>query len=204
MWPVVHYISRVLSTTAIIDDEHLSRWLVKVSQNSNPTTWAEGFLCLDSGASISVISRKFASLSCVKVYNVNNDLQLLSASGQRMVFDGLMTPMIDLTNCQITQYRKCCFTRLQTEEFFMCTADMVKLPLLSSNWPFEKCTHCLFDIGNKAWEPKRVNQNSPSYFKSVKTKSNPGLNSCQLSETFRYPSLSLIYSAQGVNGCQAV
>ena len=57
----------MLSANVAIDDNPLSRLLVKVSMESNPTNWGEGFVTLDSGTSVSVISRNFAGLSDIKV-----------------------------------------------------------------------------------------------------------------------------------------
>ena len=60
-------------------------------------------MTLDSGASISVISRKFASLSNIRVEKIQHSLQLVNASGEAMQVDGVVSPLITLTNGH--QYR---------------------------------------------------------------------------------------------------
>ena len=73
----------------VLDAEPLQRLLVKINHNSDSTHWAEGMMTLDSGASISVISRKFASLSNIRVEKIQHSLQLVNASGEAMQVDGV-------------------------------------------------------------------------------------------------------------------
>ena len=43
--------TRVLSVGVVIDEEPLQKLLVKVSNDLDPTNWAEGMVTLDRGAS---------------------------------------------------------------------------------------------------------------------------------------------------------
>ena len=56
---------------------------------------------------------------------------------------------------------------LSTEEFLICTSDMVKLQLLPNKWPFHKGSGGLNNVGNKDWKPIKVSNSniSTSYFK---------------------------------------
>ena len=55
-------------------------------------------MTLDSGASISVISYNFAALSNITVEKLSHSLQLIDASGEQMLVDGVIYPLITLTN----------------------------------------------------------------------------------------------------------
>ena len=155
----------------VIDREPLQRLLVKVASDSNPTHWAEGMVTLDSGASVSVISRNFAALSNIKVEKLSHALQLLNASAEEMVVDGVIYPQITLTNGQQQKLGAVVVSLdLSTELFLICTSDMVKLQLLPNKWPFHKKSGGLNNVGNKSWKPIKVSNSNIStlYFKSRK------------------------------------
>ena len=127
-------------------------------------------MTLDSGASISVISRKFASLSNICVEKIQHSLQLVNASGEAMQVDGVVHPLITLTNGH--QYRLgpvIVSPDLSTEHFLVSTRDMIKLGILPDRWPFNRKSGGLHDIGNRGWMPIQVSTEtvSKSYFNSV-------------------------------------
>ena len=160
----------MLSVGVVIDREPLQRLLVKVAGDSDPTHWAEGMVTLDSGASVSVISRNFAALSNIKVEKLSHSLQLLNASAEEMVVDGVIYPQITLTNGQQQKLGAVVFSPdLSTEQFLICTSDMVKLQLLPNKWPFHKESGSLNNVGNKSWRQIKVSNSniSTSYFRSV-------------------------------------
>ena len=153
----------------MVDDKPLTQLLIIVSDEPNPTHWAEAYLTLDSGDSISVISRNFANLSKIKIQDVTNNLQLFNTSGQKMTVDGVISAVVHLTNGQVTWMGNVVVSLdLLTKEFLLCMADMVKLQILPSDWPFEKHDKGLFDVENKSWHPISSDHNSVSFFKSVK------------------------------------
>ena len=127
-------------------------------------------MTLDSGASISVISRNFASLSNINVEKLQHSLQLVNASGEAMQVDGVVSPLITLTNGH--QYRLgpvIVSPDLSTEHFLVCTRDMIKLGILPDRWPFNRKSGGLHYIGNRGWMPIQVSTEkvSTSYFNSV-------------------------------------
>ena len=125
---------------------------------------------LDSGASVSVISHNFAALSNIKVEKLSHTLQLLNASGEVMVVDGVIYPQIILKNGQQQKLGAVVVSPdLSTEQFIICTSDMVKLQLLPNKWPFHKESGGLNNVGNKSWKPIKVSNSniSTSYFRSV-------------------------------------
>ena len=154
----------------VLDAEPLQKLLVKINQNSDSPQWAEGLMTLDSGASISVISRKFASLSNICVEKIQHSLQLVNASGAAMKVDGVVCPLITLTNGrQIRLGPVIVSPDLSTEHFLVCTRDMIKLGILPDRWPFNRKSGGLHDIGNRGWMPIQVSTEtvSKSYFNSV-------------------------------------
>ncbi len=127
-------------------------------------------MTLDSGASISVISRNFASLSNIHVEKLQHSLQLVNASGEAMQVDGVVSPLITLTNgCQHRLGPVIVSPDLSTEHFLVCTRDMIKLGILPDRWPFNRKSGGLHDIGNRGWMPIQVSTEkvSTSYFNSV-------------------------------------
>ena len=160
----------MLSVDVVLDAEPLQKLLVKINQNSDSPQWAEGLMTLDSGASISVISRKFASLSNICVEKIQHSLQLVNASGAAMQVDGVVNPLITLTNGhQIRLGPVIVSPDLSTEHFLVCTRDMIKLGILPDRWPFNRKSGGLHDIGNRGWMPIQVSTEtvSKSYFNSV-------------------------------------
>ena len=154
----------------VLDSEPLQRLLVKVNQNSDSTHWAKGMMTLDSGASISVISRNFASLSNINVEKLRHSLQLVNASGEPMKVDGVINPLITLTNGHQHRLGPIIVSPdLSTEQFLVSTGDMIKLGILPARWPFNKKSGGLQDVGNKGWMPIQVchEKVSTSYFNSV-------------------------------------
>ena len=154
----------------VLDKEPLQRLLVKVASDSDSTHWAEGMVTLDSVDSISVISRNFAALSNITVEKLSHSLQLLNASSEEMVVDGVIYPQISLTNGQQQQLGAVVVSPdLSTEQFLVCTSDMIKLQILPNRWPFHRKSGGLNNVGNKSWKPIQVNNSnvSTSYFKSV-------------------------------------
>ena len=127
-------------------------------------------MTLDSGASISVISRNFASLSNITVDKLSHSLQLVNASGEQMKVDGVINPLITLTNGHQHKLGTVVVSPdLSTEQFLVCTGDMVRLGILPNRWPFHKQSGGLHNVGNKGREPIQVcdEKVSTSYFKSV-------------------------------------
>ena len=158
-----------------LDKEPLLRLLVRVSNTSDPPEWSEGMLTLDSGASINVISCNFAKLANIDVDKVDDSLQLFNASGKQMTVDGVIHPLITLTNGQQTRLGVVIVSPdLIEEQFLLSTNDMVHLKLLPDSKPF----HGLHNIGNKFWKPICVNKSTVSYFQSVKKINH--ISSCEL------------------------
>ena len=127
-------------------------------------------MTLDSGASISVISHNFAALSNITVEKLSHSLQLVNASGEQMLVDGVIYPLITLTNGHQQKLGAVVVSPdLSTEQFLVCTEDMIKLGILPNRWPFHKRSGGLNNVGNKSWEPIQVSDRnvSTSYFKSV-------------------------------------
>ena len=127
-------------------------------------------MTLDSGASISIISRNFASLSNIHVEKLQHSLQLVNASGEAIQVDGVVSPLITLTNgCQTRLGPVIVSPDLSTEHFLVCTRDMIKLGILPDRWPFNRKSGGLHDIGNRGWMPIQVSTEkvSTSYFNSV-------------------------------------
>ena len=125
---------------------------------------------LDSGASVSVISCNFAALSNIKVEKLSHSLQLLNASAEEIVVDGVIYPQITLTNGQQQKLGAVVVSPdLSMEQFLICTSDMVKLQLLPNKWPFHKESGGLNNVGNKSWRPIKVSNSniSTSYFRSL-------------------------------------
>ena len=121
----------MLSVGVAIDNEPLSRLLVKVSNGPNPTNWTEGMVTLDSGASVSIISQNFTGLSDIMVDKILHNLQLFNASGQQMTVNGVIFCLLSLTNGQYTKLGAVVVNPdLVAEQFLLCTSDMVKLQLL--------------------------------------------------------------------------
>ena len=127
-------------------------------------------MTLDSGASISVISRNFASLSNIIVEKLQHSLQLVNASGEAMKVDGVINPLITLTNGHQHRLGPVIVSPdLSTEQFLVCTGDMIKLGILPDRWPFNKKSGGLHNVGNRGWIPIQVctEKVSTSYFNSV-------------------------------------
>ena len=127
-------------------------------------------MTLDSGASISVISRNFASLSNIPVEKLQHSLQLVNASGEAMQVDGVINPLITLTNGYQHRLGPIIVSPdLSTEQFLVCTRDMIKLGILPDRWPFNRKSGGLHDVGNRGWIPIQVctEKVSTSYFNSV-------------------------------------
>ena len=123
-----------------------------------------------SGASVSVISRNFAALSNIRTDKLSHSLQLINASGEEMTVDGVIYPQITLTNSQQQKLGAVVVSPdLSTEEFLICTLDMVKLQTFTkTNGLFHKESGGLNNVGNKSWKPIKVSNShiSTSYFKS--------------------------------------
>ena len=94
---------------------------------------------LDSGASVSVILQNFAGLSDIVVDKLSHSLQLFNASGQQMVVDSVIYPLITLTNGQKSKLGAVVVSPgLMAEQFLLCTSDIIKLQLLPDRWPFQQ------------------------------------------------------------------
>ena len=154
----------------VLDAEPLQRLLVKINQNSDSPQWAEGILTLDSGASISVISSKLASLSNICVEKIQHSLQLVIASGTAIQVDGVVHPLVTLTNGHQCRLGPILVRHdLSTERFLVSTRDMINMGILPDKRPFNRRSGGLHDIGNRGWMPIQVSNDtiSKSYFNSV-------------------------------------
>ena len=115
------------------------------------------------------------------VEKLPHSLQLLNASGQEMVVDSVIYPLITLTNGQQIKLGAVVVSPdLMAEQFLLCTSDMVKLQLLPDRWPFQQRSGGLHNVGNKSWKPIKVNNSSvaTSYFKSVQKVQKLNFTSC--------------------------